>query len=111
MSNNKEVKVTIDVGAKFTGKASMDELKHSVQALANATGLTGKQINKAYNGFIQFEDAHRILAHLNNTIGLSSTQIKLFAQEVGKSYAEVQDFLEKNKDLTTEYAEQCKIEC
>ena len=110
MSNNKEVKVTIDVGAKFTGKASMDELKHSVQALANATGLTGKQINKAYNGFIQFEDAHRILAHLNNTIGLSSTQIKLFAQEVGKSYAEVQDFLEKNKDLTTEYAEQCKID-
>lgn len=108
MSNNKEVKVTIDVGAKFKGREQINESVQAVQALANVTGLTGKQISKMHKGLMSLEDAHKILAHLNNTMGLSSTQIKLFAQAIGKSDAEVQDFLNKNSNLTEEYERQCK---
>lgn len=108
MSSNKEVKVTIDVGAKFKGREQINESVQAVQALANVTGLTGKQISKMHKGLMSLEDAHRILAHLNNTIGLNSTQIKLFAQAIGKSSAEVQDFLNKNSNLTEEYERQCK---
>ena len=108
MSSNKEVKVTIDIGAKFKGREQINESVQAVQALANVTGLTGKQISKMHKGLMTFEDAHRILAHLNNTMGLNSTQIKLFAQGVNKSSAEVQDFLDKNKNLTKEYERQCK---
>ena len=108
MSSNKEVKVTIDVGAKFKGREQINESVQAVQALANVTGLTGKQISKMHKGLMSLEDAHKILAHLNNTMGLSSTQIKLFAQAIGKSDAEVQDFLNKNSNLTEEYERQCK---
>lgn len=108
MSSNKEVKVTIDVGAKFKGREQINESVQAVQALANVTGLTGKQISKMHKGLMSLEDAHKILAHLNNTIGLNSTQIKLFAQAIGKSSAEVQDFLNKNSNLTEEYERQCK---
>ena len=108
MSSNKEVKVTIDVGAKFKGREQINESVQAVQALANVTGLTGKQISKMHKGLMSLEDAHKILVHLNNTIGLSSTQIKLFAQAIGKSDAEVQDFLNKNNNLTEEYERQCR---
>lgn len=108
MSSNKEVKVTIDVGAKFKGREQINESVQAVQALANVTGLTGKQISKMHKGLMSLEDAYKILAHLNNTMGLSSTQIKLFAQAIGKSSAEVQDFLNNNNNLTKEYERQCK---
>lgn len=108
MSSNKEVKVTIDVGAKFKGREQINESVQAVQALANVTGLAGKQILKMHKGLMSLEDAHKVLAHLNNTVGLNSTQIESFAQGVNKSSAEVQDFLDKNKDLTEEYERQCK---